>query len=96
MTELEQKLGAEAYAELKQLVRGDPPAWLQYAKGAVKSWTTWFGTVLLLGPELLEHMAPDLTALLGEDDYLRLVRIIGAVVIVLRFKTTNSVKDKGK
>ena len=95
---LKDKLGDAEYAELLALI--NPPsetsatikAWL---KGALKSWTTWFGAFLVAAPEVLPALLPHFEEILTPDSYKRVSQIIGIIVILLRVKTTSSLQQKG-
>ena len=66
------------------------------ARGSIRSWSLWFGALLLALPEIIDQLGPDLLELLGSDAYERLLRIAGVVAIALRFKTTQSIAQKGR
>lgn len=88
-------LGEDGFAELQALLLPAPTAgWQVWLKGTVKSWTVWFGVLLLGFPELLPALAPQLEQLLDASAYKRLMSWAGVIVILLRFKTNQSVKDK--
>lgn len=95
MSALKDKLGDEAHAELMALLNPASPSWKQWLIGTARSWTNWFGAFLIAAPELLPQLLPQAEQLLTPDHYMRLVQWIGIVVIVLRFKTTQSVSQKG-
>lgn len=63
--------------------------------GALKSWTIYFGALLVALPDLVPLLAPDLQALFPPAQYDRLMRILGMIVILLRVKTTVSLAVKG-
>jgi hypothetical protein len=90
------RLEAAAWQRGLRLGRGEgweePAAWL---KGALKSWTNWFGALLIAAPELLAQIAPHLQELLTPQRYARFIQIAGIVVILLRIKTSQSLKEKG-
>lgn len=93
---LKEKLGEDGYAELMGLLMAPQPtvgikAWL---RGAAKSWTAWLGALLIAAPEVLPALLPHFEELMTPDRYQRFVQIIGIAVILLRVKTTTSLKDK--
>lgn len=63
--------------------------------GMLKSWTAWFGTLLIALPDLLPLVMPELEKLLTPTAFTRTTQIIGLIVILLRVKTTTSVIEKG-
>ena len=93
---LKEKLGEDGYAELMALLSPAPSTWRAWVRGALKSWTTWFGAVLVAGPELLPALMPHFKELLTPDTYSRAVQVVGIVVMLLRVKTTTSLAEKGK
>ena len=66
------------------------------ARGSIRSWTIWFGALLLALPDIINQLGPDLLEVLGSDGYSRLLRIAGVAAIVLRFKTTQPIAQKGR
>lgn len=66
----------------------------QWLRGAVRSWTVRLGAVALALPDLLPLIAPQLELLLDANAYKRTLQVLGILVIVVRFKTTTSLKDK--
>ena len=97
--ELKARLGADVYESLKaqftapqKSAEADLILWL---RGSLKSFTNWFGLFLIAAPDLLPQLQPDLQDLLGEHAASKVLRIIEVAVILLRFKTTKSIKDKG-
>lgn len=101
MSKLEEVLGAEAYAELIGMIRGrtaDIKAWI---KGFVASWSNRFGAALLvvpdivnLLPEVIAQLEPELVETFGQGSVAMALRIIGAVTILLRMKTTKPLKER--
>ena len=67
---------------------------LLWLKGSVKSWTNWFGVALIAAPDLIPQIAPNLQELLSPQHYKAAMQWVGILVILLRFKTTQSVKAK--
>lgn len=65
-------------------------------KGALKSFTMWFGAFLLAWPELAPEITKSLMDLLGENAALKTVQVIGLFVMLLRLKTNNALSDKVK
>lgn len=96
---LQAKLGDAEMEELKALIAGANAApllpWQAWVMGTVKSWTVWFGGALLLLPTLWPQILPYLQDLLGPDMTKRVMQVVGILVIILRFKTSQSVVDKG-
>lgn len=94
---LKEKLGDEDYAELIGLINppGSGPA-MAWLKGALKSWTNWFGALLIAAPDIIPAIMPNLQELLTADSYKRVVQVAGIIVILLRVKTTTSLAEKGK
>ena len=70
----------------------------QRLRGAKRSLTIWvnsvFGTVVLLLP-VAQDAFPQLQGYLPDDVYKGLMGLVIAANIVLRFKTTADLKDKG-
>lgn len=97
---LQAVLGDDGMSELEALLAqanaAPMVAWKAWAVGTLKSWTTWFGAGLLLLPDFLQQVAPQFEQALDANAYKRLMNVIGVIVIVLRFKTTQSLKDKGE
>jgi len=93
---LKETLGEEGYTELLVLIQppaGSLKAWLM---GALRSWTAWFGALLVAGPEILPMLMPPFKELLTVDNYNRMIQAVGIIVILLRVKTTSSIQQKGK
>ena len=59
----------------------------------MKSWTINYGLVLVILGSLQQNF-DYLKTLIGEKNYGLAFVAIGIVVVVLRFKTTNSLEDK--
>lgn len=66
------------------------------ARGLAKSWTAWVGAALLALPEVLPTIQADLPALLGPHSADVVMRVCGVLMILMRFKTTASLTEKGK
>jgi hypothetical protein len=93
-------LGDDGLAELIALIPQTTPAapptpWSMWIMGLVKSWTVWFGGLLLVLPDLLPALLPQLQETLSANTYKRVANVIGIIVIMLRFKTTQSLQVKG-
>lgn len=95
-------LGDDGVVELEAMIKINTPAptavpvavrdWRAMALGAVKSWTVWLGGALVVLPTVL----PDLQELLTPEQFARATKFVGVVVILLRLKTNESLKDKGE
>lgn len=66
----------------------------QWLRGAVRSWMIWLGAVAFALPDLLPLISPQLEQLMDANAYKRTIQVLGILVIVLRVKTTTSLKDK--
>jgi hypothetical protein len=64
------------------------------AKGAAFSWTVWFGGLLVALPALWPQLEPIVGPLIGDVNAARITQAIGALVILLRLKTTMSLREK--
>ena len=69
--------------------------WQAWVMGSVKSWTNWFGAVLIAWPAIQPQIQPLLEQTIGAKNTGYLVSLAGVIVILLRVKTTTSLKDKG-
>jgi hypothetical protein len=92
---LKEKLGEDGYIELLAMIQPPPSSTKAWIKGALKSWTAWFGSFLIIAPEALPTLLPQLQELLTPDAYRRAVQVIGIAVWLLRVKTTTSIAQKG-
>jgi hypothetical protein len=63
--------------------------------GALKSWTVYLGGVILLMPEWWPLVAEQVTSFIGSNATDKITRILGILVILVRFKTTKSLSEKG-
>ena len=86
MTE-DDKEWVKQYVSSVQPPPSDLGAWIQ---GALRSWTVWAGAVLIAWPQI----EPFARQILGEQNWARAVPFVGIVMILLRFKTNQSLKDK--
>lgn len=73
---------------------GPAPQWMLWAKGAVKSYTNWFGALLIAWPTIQPQVQPSLEYVLGKGATSHLIQAVGAIVILLRVKTTKALKEK--
>lgn len=68
-----------------------------FIKGAWKSWTVWFGALLAVAPDVLPMIQANWTEL-GPfiPDFLQAngMRVIGAIIVVLRIKSKSSLAAK--
>ena len=69
--------------------------WQAWAKGTLQSWTAWFGAALIAWPAIQPQLQPLLEQTIGAKNTGYLVSLAGVIVILLRVKTTTSLKDKG-
>lgn len=77
------------------MTREDFMYWL---RGALRSWTVWFGVLLAALPELLSVVEPDLRPIVGDKgwEWLSLfAKVTGACIVLLRMRTTTSLPLKG-
>ena len=81
---------AEAIAQTKQGTALQP-----VLMGLLKSWTAWLGGAMIALPELLPLLTPHLESLLGPNVWPKTMQILGILVILARFKTNQSLRDKG-
>ena len=72
-----------------------PSEWQSWAMRAVKSWTNWFGAALVAWPAVQPQIQPLFEQVVGAKNTGYLVSLVGIAVILLRVKTTQSLKDKG-
>ena len=63
-------------------------------RGALRSWTVWLGGILVALPELVPLLGPHLQEMLPPDVFAKLMQIAGIAVILVRFKTTESLAAK--
>jgi hypothetical protein len=68
----------------------------EYLLGILKSWTAWLGVMVISMPNWWPLIADQFSGLLGSEAYDNMVRIMGILVILIRFHTTQSVLEKGK
>jgi hypothetical protein len=94
MSVLKEKLGEDGYAELVALMQPEVSQLKDWLRGALNSWTVWAGTVMVALPEIIPMIGPELEALLTPDAYRRAMQVLGIMVILLRVKTTTSLKDR--
>jgi len=98
---LKEVLTPEMYAELMQSIKlredriRNEYAFSNWLRGAMKSWTIWLGGLLVGLPELLPLLTPHLQEMLDADAYKRVLQLAGIAVILVRFKTTQSLSSKG-
>lgn len=99
---LKTALGSAAYAELREMFDAEFVAATQakislgdYIRGLLKSWSVWFGTLLVAVPMMMPDIIPIIQDMFGDDITKRVVQAIGLITIVLRLKTTESIKEKG-
>jgi hypothetical protein len=92
---LKSVLGEDGMTELSALLAPQIPAWRAWTMGVLKSKTAWFGAALVALPDLITVLAPQLEQMLDANSYKRLMNIAGIVVILLRFVTSQSLKEKG-
>ena len=64
--------------------------------GTIQSWTAWLGLAVMSLPDWWPIVQEQLPGLLDEDSYGKVVRFMGMLVILVRFKTTKSIAEKGK
>lgn len=86
---------AEVERRLAELSAASDPAWKAWVIGASKSYTMWLGGLLVVLPELMNALAPIVTAQWGADVWQRVVQLVGVVVILLRIRTVESIPEKG-
>lgn len=87
MTELEALLAAANAAPQAPTV--------DWIRGTLKSWSMWLGGILIALPDVLPLISPQLEQMLDADAYKRLMQGVGIIVILLRYKTRESVLEKG-
>ena len=95
---LETLLGEDGMAELRELLAAQHPQRTGMAAllmGALKSWSVWLGGWAIALPELLPMISPYLDGMFSPDMYKRLMQIGGVLVILVRFKTTQSLEKTG-
>lgn len=88
-------LGEDGMGELAALLSPPVPAWRAWTVGVLKSKTVGFGTAMIVLPDLITALAPQLEQVLDANAYKRMMNIAGIVVIILRFVTNQSLKEKG-
>lgn len=75
-----------------------PDMWA-WIKGALKSWSVWVGAAILSMPDWYPIISPELKDFLDAHSTAAIrdmvIRALGMVVILVRFKTDRSLKDKG-
>jgi len=85
----------EVARRLAELAAASEPAWKAWVVGALRSWTMWLGGLLVVLPELMNALAPIVTAEWGAEVWQRVMQLVGVAVILLRAKTVESIPDKG-
>lgn len=88
-------LGDDGMNELSALLAPQIPAWRAWTMGVLKSKTAWFGAALVALPDLIPLLTPQLEQVLDANAYKRMMNVAGVVVILLRFVTSQSLKEKG-
>jgi hypothetical protein len=95
-------LGPDGYAELMAHVSASKPVpaapskpWDPLIVGLLKSWTVWFGGILVALPQIIPLISPTLQQALSANAYKNVTTVVGIIVILLRFKTTQSLQAKG-
>ena len=63
--------------------------------GLFKSWTVWLGAALVAFPEWWPLVEPFVRDIIGPEHYVKLVPLAGIAMVLLRLKTTESIKAKG-
>lgn len=63
--------------------------------GILTSFTVWLGMIVTTLPDWWPLVQDQLSGLLGTGAHDKLVRIMGILVILMRFKTSQSLADKG-
>lgn len=81
---------AKAIAQTTQEVSVMP-----VVKGLLKSVTVWLGAFMATMPEWWPLVQDQVTSLLGPNAAVKVVGIMGILTILVRFKTTESLRDKG-
>jgi hypothetical protein len=93
-------LGEDGMNELKALLAeanaAPQSSGMDWVRGTLKSYTNWFGALLIGLPDLLPMISPQLQDMLDANAYKRIMQAAGIIVILLRFKTSQSVLEKGK
>jgi hypothetical protein len=110
MADLKTTLGPDGYAELLATLQQSQVATLAQARvvqpatatpmspiitGILKSWTVWFGGILVALPQIIPLISPSLQQALSAHAYQNVTSVVGIIVILLRFKTTQSLQAKG-
>lgn len=67
----------------------------EWLLGVAKSWTVWGGAVLVAFPEWWPMAEPYLRQVVSPEHYGKLVPLAGVFMILLRFKTNQSITEKG-
>lgn len=88
-------LGEDGMGELAALLSPQVPVWRAWMMGVLKSKTAWFGAMMIAVPDLIPLLTPQLEQVLDANAYKRMMNIAGIVVILLRFATSQSLKEKG-
>lgn len=81
---------AEGLAQGRREGDGGVVPWV---KGFVRSWTTRLGAALVAAPAIAEELAPHVLELMAQNSSLG-AQALGVVMILLRFKTTKSLKER--
>lgn len=92
---LKSVLGEDGMAELSALLSPPVSSWKTWLLGLAKSKTAWFGAAMIALPDLIPLLAPQFEQVLDANAYKRMMNISGMVVILLRFVTSQSLKEKG-
>lgn len=95
---LTQVLGDDGLVELREFIREAQPnaTWKEVLVGSIKSRLIWLGAMLVALPELWPLIADQVQEILPPGWFLRASQMVGLVVIYLRYKTNQSVSEKGK
>ena len=99
---LKDALGEEGYAELVALLQGQPaaPSKLDELRawflGSLKSWTMRFGVILMVAPDILPELLPQLQEFMTANTYKRVLQFSGILMVLLRWKTKVSLIERGK
>jgi hypothetical protein len=96
---LQSVLGDDGMTELKALIATANAApiapWQDFLMGLVKSWQIRIALAIAALPELLPLISPELEQLMTAERYKHLMVGVGIVMVLLRFKTNQSLTDKG-
>lgn len=64
--------------------------------GLVKSFTAWLGLIVIAFPDWWPLVSDNVAALFGDVSKDNIIRAMGILVVLVRFKTNQSLTDKGK